>query len=282
MGRIKKNKRMFKWWLCCLCSFSVVGFAQADEDLLEEDSSSNEDREQQVKERKTLASRVPAVSGHRFLKAKRFELSPTFSFSTNDAFFRRLNAGARLAYHFNEYLSLDAGLGYVLAHQNMNSVRSTDESTTNNLIDENRPNLLFDVGLGFSPIYGKMALSAEAVLHFDLYITAGLGGVMQTTHPCAKFWPTGASPNASACNTQNPGQSAGGQSGMGLGFNYGFGGRFIVNRFFALRTEVRNTRLVLEGANTNISKTIRMLGIGGSFFFPMNFDVEHTYRAIED
>src|SRR2546423_5025293 len=61
-----------------------------------------------------LRDRIKPVSGHLFLKAGRFEISPAASVSVRDAFFTKFGFGGSLTYHLTETLAFGARGAYAL------------------------------------------------------------------------------------------------------------------------------------------------------------------------
>ena len=53
-------------------------------------------------------NKIPPVSGQLYRKAGRWELTPTFQLSLNDAFFSKYMGGLKVGYHFSD--SFYAGL----------------------------------------------------------------------------------------------------------------------------------------------------------------------------
>jgi len=132
---------------------------------------------------KTLQERIRAVSRRVFLKRQRFEVAPNVGFTTNDALERDWSVGGRASYHFNEEFALDFGGGGTVYQQQLEDVRVLQGG----IVDCNGApagaacvNIVkqlgyADAGVTFSPFYGKLALLAEEVVHFDGFISGGLG-----------------------------------------------------------------------------------------------------------
>jgi outer membrane beta-barrel protein len=124
----------------------------------------------------TLAQRIRAVSRPVFSKEGRFELTPVFGVSISDAFYRRWTVGARASYHLFENFSLEVGGAW-------NAWSEPTQSAiflggVQPVIEDVAPLLGYaDVGITFSPIYGKVALMSEWIIHFDTYVSTG-GGIV--------------------------------------------------------------------------------------------------------
>jgi len=125
--------------------------------------------------------KVEPISGQLYRKAGRFELTPTYDLSLNDAFFQKHFLGVKLGYHFNEVFSLSAQ--YAGAIGNLDTTGSAVVCPANQGCHPATATQLYQVpgylrsiaGLevAFSPIYGKLNLLAERVAHIDLSVLAG-------------------------------------------------------------------------------------------------------------
>jgi outer membrane beta-barrel protein len=217
-----------------------------------------------------LRERIRPVSGHLFLMDGRFELSPMVGLSVRDAFFTKVLLGAALTYHFNEDWALSARGGYTASLISGSAqICSPSASLSGQLAGCRAPTweeltrlggqpanrayglLTFVTSLDvlWSPLYGKLALFAERVLSFNMYLLAGPSLVM--------YGPL---------NVLAPGGN------VGLGF------RFVVNDFLAIRLELRDVIYAEEGseagAATATSTSVRnqlMAELGLSIFLPTSF-----------
>jgi outer membrane beta-barrel protein len=129
---------------------------------------------------KTLKERIKSVSNRSYLKSGRVELTllPFTSLSLNDAFYQKLGGGLGLAYHFNDAFAIQAMGTYSLNLDTSNATKYSISPTGDVVIPyAGKRTYLFDAGLCWSPIYGKISLAAEWILHFDTYVTAGIGGI---------------------------------------------------------------------------------------------------------
>lgn len=253
------------WWLLALLAalFALPAFAASEDeagDVSEVDKDSSG----------PLRERIRPVSGHLFLMKGRFEVSPGVGISFRDAFFSKYIFGAAFTYHFNEDWAASLRGGYALnvisgSAQICTPVNADgtgggcNPPTEAQLLTEKgqptnkvfgRTTLLASLDLQWSPLYGKMSLSAERFLHFNMYAVGGPAIVM--------YGPDGA------------GQLA-------IGGNLGAGFRFFVNRFVTVRLELRDTIYMENGfyAINGSTSSLRnqLLGeVGVSFFFPMQFE----------
>jgi outer membrane beta-barrel protein len=126
-----------------------------------------------------LGDRVKAVQRKGFLKRGRWELGASFPVSVNDAFFQKVGAGGRLAYHLHDSFALR------LRGDWFSSVRTGRERegkvafSSQIIASQIERQLLLD-GV-WSPIYGKIAWLGSRIVHFDLFLAAGFGVVWSGT-----------------------------------------------------------------------------------------------------
>lgn len=216
--------------------------APTDSDLAEE--SSPDAAAEDGSTGRTLQERIRAVSRRVFLKRQRFELTPLAGFSTNDALNRFWNFGARGAWHFNEELAIDFG-GAGGFNQELQDIRLIDGG---NLPPEVKAEIVQqvaygDIGVTFSPFYGKFALMAEQVVHFDGFLSGGLGVMVdnsaEAVHPSVEL---------------------------------GLGGRVFLTRWLTVRADLRNYTypLTVDGSLTFPSSLMLTFGLG--FHLPFDFD----------
>ena len=210
-----------------------------------------------------LRDRIPPVSGHLFLMNGRFEVSPGLGISIRDAFFTKFLLGAAFTYHFTETLGVSLRGGYALSFISgaaqictpadpMNNVAgscrlpTTEELTRENGVPKNLAfgfiTLLSSLDLQWAPIYGKLSLSAEKFLYFNMYALAGPSLVI--------YGPT---------NELAPGGN------VGLGF------RFFLNKWMTVRTELRDTIYFEKGFPNDSLRNQLMVEVGFSMFFPTIF-----------
>jgi len=209
-----------------------------------------------------LRDRIPPVSGHVFLMDGRFEISPELGIAVRDAFFTKYLFGAAFTYHFTETFAASLRGGYTLsiisgaaqicppAGSTTGACRSPtfDELTKNGGVPQNKAyglmTFMGSLDFQWSPIYGKLSLIAEKVLHFNTYVLAGPAVI--------SYGPTGT---------------------ITVGGNIGVGFRFVINKWMAVRTELRDVIYFEQGfpvANTSVRNQL-MVGVGLSMFVPTVF-----------
>ncbi|MCC7074585.1 MAG: outer membrane beta-barrel domain-containing protein [Deltaproteobacteria bacterium] len=214
--------------------------APADRDLAKEDEETQEADETGTG--KTLQERIRAVSRRVFLKRQRFELVPLFGFTTNDPLNRAWSFGGRASWHFNEELAIDVGGGGGF-NQQLQDLRilNPDEDAP---FPTGQPQIGYaDAGVTFSPFYGKLALMAEQVAHFDGFISGGLGAV---------FTETGSIVNPA--------------------FEIGLGTRVFLSRWLTLRADLRNYTYTADVGGKLTFPNSLIVSIGAGIHFPLDFD----------
>lgn len=178
-------------------------------------------------EGKSLRDRIRSVSSRLFMKAGRVEASfyPLTSVSINDAFYQKLGIGASLAYHLNEAFAIQALVTYTLPALNLSTGNAAYHGPAKgtSIPYAGKRSLLASADLCWAPVYGKVSLAAETVLHFDTYLIAGLGvigGEIRTR--------TSGSTSASLEGT------------FGIAGDFGLGVRLFLNESLALKMELKD------------------------------------------
>jgi len=126
-----------------------------------------------------LEDRIPPVSGNLFRKQGRFEITPSVGLSLADAFFQKYLFGLKLGYHAFEtfslgvfgYYALDTAGRAVTVCKTGGCAQPTMEDLTS---VPGKLGLLAGAEVGWTPIYGKVNLFAEKVLHFDTGLVGGV------------------------------------------------------------------------------------------------------------
>ena len=204
-----------------------------------------------------LAGRIPPISGQLYSKAGRLEVTPTLNLSLNDAFFSKVLFGGKLGWHFTEHLSVHgafaAGLNDETASTSVCTSTGCRPAEPAQLYQV--PGNLRSIGsveVGFSPVYGKLNVFAEKVIHFDLSL---LGGADWITHR-----------EVLPATSANAGETPGNRSTFGA--HVGVGARIFMGRGFALRMEVKDYlyRVPVLGETTLQNQLFTEIGL--SVFLP--------------
>ncbi|MEE2903416.1 MAG: outer membrane beta-barrel domain-containing protein [Myxococcota bacterium] len=209
-------------------------------------SESTEDQDKILKDKKArpkLADRIKSVQRKAFLKKKRVELFPFFAMNLNDPFYQHFVGGAALAFHLKDSFALELKGGAVVGTISQDAVKLV--RVNEGAICEDCPQMKYhiDANLGWAPIYGKISLLGESIIHFDTYFTAGLGAFAT-------------------------------DSGMNPAVNFGIGQRYFLNDWLVGRVEIRD--YVFNDSRDQISdlQNVLMLSLSLSGFFPTSFQYE--------
>jgi outer membrane beta-barrel protein len=126
-----------------------------------------------------LGDRVKAVQRKGFIKRGRFEVAPLLSLSVNDAFYQKLGGGLRVAYSLQDSFAL-ALHGTYYTPQRTDNVREGKQAFQSQLLTSQLyGSTMLDAV--WSPVYGKVSVLADSILHFDLYLSGGLGAAWSAT-----------------------------------------------------------------------------------------------------
>jgi len=135
-----------------------------------------------------LDDRIKSVQGKKFLKRLRAEIYPFVGVSLNDAFYRYYHVGAAGTFHVFEGLAFELGFSGAPVRQVLEPVIFLRQNKS--AIPEVARyfgNVWGNVQL--SPIYGKMSLFSEWIIHYDVFALAGLGAAFDSAvtyiHPQA-------------------------------------------------------------------------------------------------
>lgn len=196
-------------------------------------------------EKRKLSDRIKAVERKVFLKKSRFEIFPHFAMGLNDSFFQHLIVGAAVGYHIADSASIELRGGYVfssLKQSVITFVRNDAGAVLNN-----PPKFKYHADIDFlwAPLYGKLSLMSESILHFDTYVTAG-PGVFGTD--------LGANPAV----------------------NVGIGQRYFITDWLVARIELRDYVFVESGRESSSKlQNMLILGFALSGFLPTEFQYEY-------
>jgi len=126
-----------------------------------------------------LADRVKAVQRKGFLKRGRWELTLDLPASLNDAFYQKVGVGGRLAYHVHDSFAVALRGAYWWTLRT-DHVREGQAAFQSQLLSS-KPFAQAMVDGIWSPVYGKASWLGRSIVHFDLYLLAGLGAVWSDT-----------------------------------------------------------------------------------------------------
>jgi outer membrane beta-barrel protein len=122
---------------------------------------------------------ISAVQKRPLRQAKRLELWGYGTMSIADPYLQRWGAGLRGMYHLREGLAVGLDLGGLGTWQTQELVIAKRELHAR--IIESHQRASFAGMASIAPIYGKVALPGDALVHFETFVDAGLGGVLTET-----------------------------------------------------------------------------------------------------
>lgn len=126
-----------------------------------------------------LGDRVKAVQRKGFLKAHRLELGVDVPATLNDAFYQKVGVGGHVGYNLEDSFAL-ALRGAWYTSLRTNHVREGKAAFSAQLLQSELNGQLMLDGV-WSPVYGKVAWLGSSIVHFDVYLLAGLGAVWSAT-----------------------------------------------------------------------------------------------------
>lgn len=124
--------------------------------------------------RQTLADRIPSVTSRVVTKVGRTAVTPVVGLSLNDPFYKNVLLGASLSYYPLESLALTASGEYLVGIESELAVSGGLAPARPEYV---RPAYAGRLEVAWAPVYGKVNLMAEGVVHFDTYVALG-GGVV--------------------------------------------------------------------------------------------------------
>jgi outer membrane beta-barrel protein len=126
-----------------------------------------------------LGDKVKAVQRKGFLKKGRLELTPFFAATVNDAFYEKFGGGLRLAYNLHDAFAV-AVRSTKYTKLRTDNVREGKIAFQSQLLNSDIDQQVMLEGV-WSPIYGKASFLQSSIVHFDLFLLAGFGGVWSST-----------------------------------------------------------------------------------------------------
>jgi outer membrane beta-barrel protein len=199
----------------------------------------------------TQEDRIRAVSRKTFLKRGRFDVTPFGGTSANDAFFRHWHVGGRASYHLVDSLSLELGGAWVPFTETLEPV-SFLRRTQNAVSDDATIFGFGELGVTFSPVYGKLAVMKEWIIHFDAFVSGGVAGIVTSNEGFIENLPA-----------------------VHPAMEVGVGARVFLLKWLVVRGEVRDYIYPQDRSNISTVQNLLMFNLGVSFFFPFDFKYEN-------
>jgi outer membrane beta-barrel protein len=191
---------------------------------------------------------VKAVQRRGFLKRNRLEFGVNLPVTVNDAFYQKVGASGRVAYHFRESFALMLRGSWYWPVET-GRVREGKIAFSSQLLSSQIDGQLMADAM-WSPIYGKVAWLGKRIIHFDMFFLAGFGGVWSATSGAPR------------------------DLGPHLAADVGTGLRFYPADWLALEAGVGATFYPDQPVVSAPSSMQRVItaNIGASFFFPFHFE----------
>lgn len=125
------------------------------------------------------ADTITAVQKRPLRQAHRLEISPYGEMSIGDPYLQRWGGGLRAMWHLREGLSLGLdgnGFGTWATQELVIAKRELHAR-----ILESRQRMSLAAFAAIAPLYGKVALPGDALVHFETFLDAGLGAAWTET-----------------------------------------------------------------------------------------------------
>jgi len=125
------------------------------------------------------ADTITAVQKRPLRQAQRLEVSPYGEMSIGDPYLQRWGGGLRAMWHLREGLSLGLdgnGFGTWATQELVIAKRELHAR-----ILESRQRMSLAAFAAIAPLYGKVALPGDALVHFETFLDAGLGAAWTET-----------------------------------------------------------------------------------------------------
>jgi outer membrane beta-barrel protein len=129
--------------------------------------------------RASESDEINAVQKRPLRQAKRLELWAYGSMSIADPYQQRWGGGLRGMYHLREGLSIGLDAAGLSTWATQELVIAKRELHARIIESHQRASLAGMASI--APIYGKVALPGDALVHFETFLDAGLGGVLTET-----------------------------------------------------------------------------------------------------
>lgn len=155
------------------------------------------------------------------LKSKRVELVPMYQFNLNNPLMRNHGVGAQINFFLSEALWLGLEGSYYFPEQSSGNTGAYFLIGAQDKVLPAVNKLVFSAMLdfGYVPIYGKFALFNRHIVHWESYITAGVGTYMSQVVPIKPSDPA--------------------FRNISVMFNVGVGSRLFLTRWLALNAYVK-------------------------------------------
>jgi len=226
-----------------------------------------------------------AVQQSYVLRDGRFELTPTYGISLNDPFVTHNAFGLKLGWYITEVLGISASFQW---YQGLDAESADNFHIPRSfrlVVPINEYQLGANLHFSYVPIYGKLTIFNEWILHWDCFIEGGVGFLYTRPIPVVD-------PEVRTFDF-----------GIRVAANIGIGARVFLTKFVAIYVQYLDFMYMEKLENLNISPSETtdrtspewgqsrynpdtwlgeskftndmMLFVGASIFFPFTFDYEY-------
>jgi outer membrane beta-barrel protein len=206
------------------------------------DSSPESSKDVEVRQ-----DRIKSVQRKPVLKRLRWELTPTFTLSLNDAFYQKMGGGLAVSFHPADALGLELSGTYLGTIQT--DMVAFFQQANQALPKVSKLQYYLTGCVAWSPLYGKLAFVTDDIVYLDMYVLAGFGMAMTETGP-----------------------KLAGTLGLGL--------RYFLTSWLVVKIEVRDLiytetfRLDVQRTEYSDVQNHVMFDVGLSFFLPVDFEYD--------
>jgi len=200
---------------------------------------------EETKARQKFEDTIHVIQRKPVLEENRFELTPRFGMSVNDAVYRSFKVGTNANFHITERLYVGGlfewfDFGSALGGRTGVFDRTYDQTQTRAEAPVVR--YVGALEVGYQPIYGKFSLFNSSILYYDIGASLGGGWV-------------------------NSGTILSGSSG-GFGGTGSLVGRLFVNDWMAFDLELRDLIFPTTLNDQSVVANLVTVSAGMSFYFP--------------
>jgi outer membrane beta-barrel protein len=119
-------------------------------------------------------AKMTVIENPMYKKASRIEITPYYGFSSNDPYVDTSFKGGALIYHLSEFIGIEAA--YFAANTTLTPLADQvheehpDKDEVSSVTQS-----FYNLNVGLTPIYSKLSVLSNFVMHYDVSFTAGLG-----------------------------------------------------------------------------------------------------------
>ena len=122
-----------------------------------------------------LDEQIYAVQQIYALRARRFELSPFWSFTLNDPFVSHPGPGLALNYYITNVMGVGANFQWYTNNESSFNAEQSSATRVGALLTEYRWSAAGN--FTYVPAYGKFAGFGDFIFHYDAYVVGGVGAI---------------------------------------------------------------------------------------------------------